>query len=1023
MARTPRTVGLVALLLLAAFAPPAMTASLASIQAATPTTVSLVAGEEQIVAVEVLDEDGNPVPDTDVQWQVPAAGPSAVIAGPFNDQEGFSVVGVRSTGGLGTYEITASIAGLTPVTFSITNVVGPLTTLELAGGGTQSTAVNTAFAEPLRIRAVDVDRNPLASVTITLQPAAVGPSATLSALTPQTDATGQVSVIAIANPLGGAHVIQASALKPGGGVALAQIRLSNLVLVPGNVTLVGGNTQEAPLESEFALPLEVGIRTSGGVAIANVAVEFAGPLAGPGLGSAFAGPGDPVPIPGGGRAFTDVNGVARLTVFANAELGSYGVTARVVGLAAGFGFSLTNSPRVPAAIRANGTSDVVGEKTPPGQRFTNLAFRVVDGTGAGAPDIEVTLEPPTTGPSVVPDQLSLVTDFDGWARTQGTANAISGTYSLTARVATLANPGVLLLQNRPAGYDVGQQLADPVGFDHAGQQRSLRSFLSGGTYLVLDVCAGWCAVCRLAQPDGQAAKSALAAMGIPVAVVPLLSDSNTTNGPSGQSDAAAWRTQFSISDPVLHVSGAIHSPLWEAAWFVLDVVRPAFPTYLLVSPDGTVLARHVGALFEDDLVEFVTSHVPPALSISDVTVAEGNGGASVTVSRSRGGAISSVNYATAPGSAGSGDFSPTTGTLQFGSGDLSATITVPITGDPIDEPTESFSVTLSNAVGAVIVRGQASVTITDDDPAPRVTIDDVHIAEGDVGPTQALIPVQLDRPSASAVSINFATALGTASAKDFVPVSGSVVFAPGQTAQQVRVTITGDTLIEIKETFLVNLSLAGGTAIIADAQAVATIVDDDIDPQAPVIAAKPDVIVEVKMAPSSTVAVSFTSPAAKDNRDGTIATTCAPPSGSRFGYGRTTVTCTAEDRVGNVGTGTFGVVVQLPTIPGAVFAASDPDGPALTDVHRGHRVIVRVNAGAFKPRARVTLLFVDSSGRTFVMEHDHASNTGALDVATVIPWLARLGPGQVLAESEGVASEYDRAWLVTVSPRTWPGAP
>ena len=122
-------------------------------------------------------------------------------------------------------------------------------------------------------------------------------------------------------------------------------------------------------------------------------------------------------------------------------------------------------------------------------------------------------------------------------------------------------------------------------------------------------------------------------------------------------------------------------------------------------------------------------------------------------------------------------------------------------------------------------------------------------------------------------------------------------------------------------------------------------------------------------------------------------------------------------------TGTFGVVVQLPTIPGAVFAASDPEArPALTDVHRGHRVVVRVNAGAFKPRAMVTLLFVDSSGRTFVMERDFASRTGALEVSTVIPWLARLGPGQVLAESEGVASEYDRAWLVTVSPRT-PGAP
>ena len=290
MALTPRTVGLVTLLMLTAFTPPVTTASPVSIQAATPTTVSLVAGEEVLVAVLVLDADGNAVSEPDVQWQAPAVGPRAVMLGPNNQEDGYSTVAVHSAGGLGAYQITASIAGLPSVTFFMTNVVGPVNQLELVGGGTQSTAVSTGFAEPLRIRALDVDRNPLASVTITLQPAAVGPSATLSALTPQTDATGQVSVTAFANALGGAHVIQASAPKPGGGVVLTQIRLSNLVLVPGSVTLVGGDSQEAPLETQFARPLEVRIGTSGGVAIANVAVEFAGPLAGAGLGAAHRRP-------------------------------------------------------------------------------------------------------------------------------------------------------------------------------------------------------------------------------------------------------------------------------------------------------------------------------------------------------------------------------------------------------------------------------------------------------------------------------------------------------------------------------------------------------------------------------------------------------------------------------------------------------------------------------------------------------------------------------------------------------------
>lgn len=1013
--RPPIRIGIVVCFVLALCTRPVTTAAPASIVAYTPTVVSLAAGQEVLVAVQVLDAGGNPVPEPDVHWQAPAAGPSAVMFGPTQQEDGLSVIAAQPTGGLGTYQITASIAGLPPVTFFMTNVAGPLNALQLLRGGDQSTMVNTAFAEPLKIRAVDVALNPLAGVPVTFQRALSGASATLSQLTATTDGNGEASLTATANGFGGVHSVQASAPKPGGGVALTAARLSNLTLVPAGVTLVGGNAQEAPLDRPFPNQLEVRITAAGGAPIPNVAVEFAGPLAGAGVGTVDANPA-PFPVPGGGRVFTDPGGVARLSAYANAELGSYAVTARVAGLVATFNFVLTNIARVPYRILANGTGDVAGESTPPGQRFTNLAFRVVDVTGAGVPDVAVTLEPPATGPSVTPDQLSLVTDAGGWARTQGTANPIPGTYGLSARVDALADPGSLLLQNRPVGYDIGQQLADPAGFDDAGQQRSLRSFLSEGKYLVLDVCAGWCSVCMQAQPDGQAAKSELASRGIPVAVVPLLVDSIASNSPSSQSDAASWRAQFHISDPVLHASQTLHSPAWEAGWFVLDVVRPGFPTYLLVGPDGTVLARHVGVLFNDDFVNFVTSNIPSELSIGDVALTEGNGGvtATLTVTRSRGGSIASVNYATASGSAGPGDFTAKNGTLQFASGDRTATIIVPITGDSIDEPNEAFTVALSNAVGGSIARGQATVTILDDDPTPVATIDDVHVSEGNSGLTKALLPVHLDRPSASPISMNYATALGTASSRDVVSSAGTVVFQPGQTLQNVGVSISADTLIESKETFFVNLSPATGGVIIADNQAVVTIVDDDFDTLPPVITQKADVIVEVKMSASSTTVVSYANPLARDNRDGDIDPGCAPASGSRFGYGRTTVFCTAEDRAGNVAAGSFAVVVQLPAVSGAVFAASAPDGPPLTQVHAGDHVIVRVNAGAFERRAKIRLSFVDSAGRTFLLRHDHASESGALDVLVVIPPSARRGPGQLFAVSESHDAEFDRTWMLTV---------
>jgi hypothetical protein len=54
---------------------------------------------------------------------------------------------------------------------------------------------------------------------------------------------------------------------------------------------------------------------------------------------------------------------------------------------------------------------------------------------------------------------------------------------------------------------------------------------------------------------------------------------------------------------------------------------------------------------------------------------------------------------------------------------------------------------------------------------------------------------------------------------------------------------------------------------------------------------------------------------ATDSVDGVDAVTCTPASGSVFGHGHTTVTCTAHDAAGNVGSQGFDVLVQgLPSI-------------------------------------------------------------------------------------------------------------
>ena len=91
-----------------------------------------------------------------------------------------------------------------------------------------------------------------------------------------------------------------------------------------------------------------------------------------------------------------------------------------------------------------------------------------------------------------------------------------------------------------------------------------------------------------------------------------------------------------------------------------------------------------------------------------------------------------------------------------------------------------------------------------------------------------MFTVSLDAPQAAPVTVDFATANGTATAPtDYTANSGTVTFAPGVTSQTVTVQVNGDTTVEPNETFNVNLSNATGNATITDAQGVGTIVNDD----------------------------------------------------------------------------------------------------------------------------------------------------------------------------------------------------
>lgn len=222
----------------------------------------------------------------------------------------------------------------------------------------------------------------------------------------------------------------------------------------------------------------------------------------------------------------------------------------------------------------------------------------------------------------------------------------------------------------------------------------------------------------------------------------------------------------------------------------------------------------------------------PRITIGDTSVTEGNGGTTlatftVTLSAASPDAIT-VAYATADGTAtAGGDYLARSGLLTFAPGETSKTITVPVTGDRVAEPDETFVVNLSGATNAAVADGQGVATILDDEP--RISIGDVTVAEGKKGKTTLFtFTVTLSAPYDEPVTTSFRTVDGTATAgdKDYVAKSGTLTFLPGETTKTITIEVKGDNNREPNEVFYVDL-FNSRNSWFTRSRGVGTILNDD----------------------------------------------------------------------------------------------------------------------------------------------------------------------------------------------------
>ncbi len=223
----------------------------------------------------------------------------------------------------------------------------------------------------------------------------------------------------------------------------------------------------------------------------------------------------------------------------------------------------------------------------------------------------------------------------------------------------------------------------------------------------------------------------------------------------------------------------------------------------------------------------VDDDAEPSFSINNVSATEGNN-LNFTVTKSGSTSLSfSVNYATANGSAGAGDYTAKSGTLTFAAGETTKTVTIATTGDTTDEANETLNLNLSGATGgSTISDGQGVGTINDNDAGPAFSVNDVSVTEGG----NLTFTVTKSGTTTQSYSVNYATANGSAETGDYTAKSGTLTFGASETSKTVSVPTAGDTTDEANETVNLNLSGASAGSSISDSQGVGTINNNDATP-------------------------------------------------------------------------------------------------------------------------------------------------------------------------------------------------
>ncbi len=233
---------------------------------------------------------------------------------------------------------------------------------------------------------------------------------------------------------------------------------------------------------------------------------------------------------------------------------------------------------------------------------------------------------------------------------------------------------------------------------------------------------------------------------------------------------------------------------------------------------------------------------PPMISIANISQTEGNGstpltassntnnyGFDITLSKPSTETVT-VKYTTADGTATAvSDYTAATGTVTFNPGETSKTVNISVKGDTTLELDETFTVSLTDAIGGTIGTATGTGTIVDDDrPVIALAATDARATESKKDP--GLFNLTRTGATTQALTVTYTIAGTATNDTDYKHITGTATFKAGSAQTSIEIKPSDDKLYEGSETVILTLNDGGNNYKIDPVAKTGTVIitDDDL---------------------------------------------------------------------------------------------------------------------------------------------------------------------------------------------------